>query len=289
MADIYDVQVALTNLAQTAIYPNGTSQPSVANCNVKIFPGWPIPASLDADLAAGNAQVSIFPTNVARQSTRFETEYYTTGIDEPTLTITLNSNTVTIGGTVTAGQACMVNVNKAAYSYLATANDTTDTIAAGLAVMIPNATVVGSVITIGGVLYYLTKAVIVNGTSVKEVAREKRLIVCYVWAPTPIIRSQIGYAIQVLFADTPRVALPDGYYGQLTYSGSDERDDLEKSIIYRRDVHFIFEFATTKIVTAPTIGKNLIYTIPSYDQVITTDHDEVVTTTGSPVIADGNH
>jgi hypothetical protein len=259
MADIYDVQVALANLAQTAVYPNGLSQPSVANCDVRIYPGNPIPDTLDADLIAQKAHVSIFPTNIARVSTRFQTDWYTTQVNTPTLVMTtnLNAGTVTITGTVSTPQSCMIIYNSIGYSYGVQSGDTLNSIASNLASIITGATSTGNVVTLINP-HLLSARVIIAGTGTREVAREKRLVLTTVWAPTPLIRSQIGYAIAVLFASTYRVALPDGYYGQLVYSGSQEKDDLEKVICYRRNIHFIFEFATTQAMNEYTIGDNII-------------------------------
>jgi hypothetical protein len=259
MADIYDVQTALTNLAQTAIYPNGTSQPSVANCNVAIFPGWPIPDSLDADLAALNAQVSIFPEDVTRVTTRFDTTWYTTQQNTQTLFLSANSTagTVTITGSVSLPQSCMIILNNVGYSYGVLANDTLNSIATKLAALIPGATSALNVITLTDIIT-LAVSVIVTGTSVREVAREKRMFMVTVWAPTPLIRSQIASAITSLFAATYRIAMPDGFAAQLSYSGSREMDILEKEACYRRDIHMIVEFATTQSATNYTIGDNIV-------------------------------
>lgn len=259
MADIYDVQVALTNLAQAAVYPNGLSQPSIANCDVRIYPGNPIPDTLDADLIAQKAHVSIFPTNIARVSTRFTTDWYTTQLNSPTLVMTanLNAGTVTITGTISTPQSCMIIYNGVGYSYKVLNSDTLNSIASNLASLITGATATGNLVTLVNPHLLFTR-VIIAGTGTREVAREKRLVLTTVWAPTPLIRSQIGYAIAVLFAATYRVGLPDGYYGQLVYSGSLEEDLLEKVICYRRKIHFIFEFATTQAMPEYTIGDNII-------------------------------
>lgn len=61
MADVSDVAEALAQIVADAAYPNGTGQPSVSNGPIIVYPGWPDPDSLDADLAAGKVHVSIFP------------------------------------------------------------------------------------------------------------------------------------------------------------------------------------------------------------------------------------
>ncbi|WP_230371026.1 hypothetical protein [Paludibacterium denitrificans] len=40
MADLSDVLNTLSGLVAAAVYPHGTSQPSVCNAPVKAYPGW---------------------------------------------------------------------------------------------------------------------------------------------------------------------------------------------------------------------------------------------------------
>lgn len=263
MSDLYDVQTALANLAQSAIYPNGANNPSIVNRSVRIFPGWPIPAKLDSDLIAGNVQISIFPQDVARVSTRFQTDWYVTQQNSPTLGMTVNNSlgTVTITGTVSLPQACMIIYNGVGYSYGVVSGDTLNSIATNLASLIPGATALGHVITLANPFSITTK-IIISGTTGREVAREKRMFIVAVWAPSPLIRSQIASAITSLFAATYRIAMPDGFAAQLSYSGSREMDSLEKVACYRRDIHIIVEFATTQSETDYSIGEVEVIVTP---------------------------
>ena len=61
MADIADVSTLLSTMALNAVFPSGTSSPSVTGKSVTVGPGWPQPGSLDAEIAAGNSNVSVFP------------------------------------------------------------------------------------------------------------------------------------------------------------------------------------------------------------------------------------
>lgn len=257
MSDIYDVQVVLSQLAQQAVYPNGLSSPSIANCDVRIFPGWPLPNTLDSDLTNRKAQISIFPSNMARATTRFQTLWDTVSINEPTLSLNVNNNQISVDGAVSTPQSCMVFVNSIAYSYGVLPDDTLESIAAGLAAEIPYATAIGNVVTVGNNPYYIFTRVIVAGQSVRELAREMRMMFVTIWAPTPQIRSIIGNAVNVLFSATYRPVMPDGTYAQLSYSGSREEDLLEKVKCYRRDLHFIVEYAITQTESNYSIGSSI--------------------------------
>ncbi|XLV72564.1 hypothetical protein ACKZDW_07905 [Ralstonia syzygii subsp. celebesensis] len=61
MADITEVAQALVDVLAQAAYPNGTAQPSVGNCPILIYQGWPVPQQLEADLQSGKVHISVFP------------------------------------------------------------------------------------------------------------------------------------------------------------------------------------------------------------------------------------
>src|SRR5262249_17582540 len=66
MADISDVTAYLASAVAAAVYPNGTSSPSVGNMDVRIYEGWPIPDQLDLDLAGKMMSSGSPPVVVAR-------------------------------------------------------------------------------------------------------------------------------------------------------------------------------------------------------------------------------
>ena len=61
MADQSDVEIALVSVVSAALYPNGTDEASVPGPDCRIYRGWPNSAALDADLAAGKINVTVFP------------------------------------------------------------------------------------------------------------------------------------------------------------------------------------------------------------------------------------
>ena len=68
---IADVRVALVAAVKAALFPNGTSQPSISGTAIKVYEGWPGSASLNIDLAAGTTNVSVFPKPDGRNTTRY--------------------------------------------------------------------------------------------------------------------------------------------------------------------------------------------------------------------------
>jgi hypothetical protein len=61
MADVSEVSQSLVTLVERSVYPNGNSQPSIANVQILIYAGWPNQRQLEDDLKAGKVHVSVFP------------------------------------------------------------------------------------------------------------------------------------------------------------------------------------------------------------------------------------
>ena len=263
MADIDDLLNDLTTLIAGVIYPNGTSHASVVGAKVRVYPGWPVPNALETDLQAGNAHVSIYPRPEERNTTRYATAYGEATIRPATLTADVSGNTVTIGGAVEVPQAVMVllNFGRTAYSYLVKQNDALATIATGLAALIPGATANGRVISITGA-YDIKTGIITTGTATKEVRRQERLVQIVIWAPTPEIRSAIARVVDPFLTTIVRFTLADSSSARLTYKNSPITDMLQKAAIYRRDLFYTVEYATTVQDTFYTIGTTQINLTP---------------------------
>ncbi len=283
MSDIYEVENALAILTQMAVYPNGIGQPSVSNCDVRIYPGWPIPASLDADLTARKANISIFPTNMSRATTRFDTTSQTISINSATLVLTVNTaiTQVTVSGTVSVPQTCMVIVNGNGYSYVVQETDTLSTIAAGIASRIPGATSSDAIVTINNACWSIVARVGVTGNTAQEFAREERVFMISIWAPTPIVRYQLGNAILTLLGSTFRIGMPDGYFASLKFRSTYEQDHIQKMKVYRRDINFAVEYAITLGGNNYTITDSFANLSPSpYPQLVLLNGDFFVLLNG---------
>ena len=69
MADQSDVEAVLVALASAALYPQGIDADSVCGQPCRVYRGWPNPLALDADLAAGRVNVTVFPVDGATRNT----------------------------------------------------------------------------------------------------------------------------------------------------------------------------------------------------------------------------
>lgn len=151
MADVSDVESVLTATLTQTIYPNGTANPSIAAVPCKIYRGWPIPAKLEADLAAGKVNVSVFPQDNEKRTTKYLPKWYTLPFTAPELELIVEGNTITVAGTPSSPLNAAAIVNGTGYVYAVQANDTLVSIATGLAALINENTPAvseGAVITI---------------------------------------------------------------------------------------------------------------------------------------------
>jgi hypothetical protein len=257
MADISEVLVVLAAQAAAAVYPNGTGQASVANCDIRVYPGWPNAAALDNDLLAGKVNISVYPTQSYKNTTRYERRWQTQVRNTPTVTLSLTGAQITIGGSMPTpffAQNLAILIGKDAYTYPAQAGDTLSTIATGLALQIHGATSSGAVITVpAGPTPVLRVGA--TGTAIQEIRRQKRLIQITIWAPTPALRDAVAMAADEVLADLAFLTMPDGTGARLIYQDSPMTDSLEKAKLYRRDLRYNVEFATTKkMVTAEIVA-----------------------------------
>lgn len=263
MADISDVENALVTLIAQTLYPNGTSQPNVPGVPCVVYPGWPAPAQLDADLKIGKSHVSVFPTPTERNTTRYLKKWKTLSITAPTLTLTINGQQVTVGGAMpTPFSACNMAllVGGKNYVYAVQLNDTLASIATALAALIavdyPGTASAGSVITLPAGAYATSAKVGTTGTSIREVRRQERVIQITVWTDTPAHRDAIIAAFDPVLADTQFLTLVDGTAARLIYKSSPVTDNFQKAKLYRRDLLYTVEYATTQTAVSTEIVAN---------------------------------
>ena len=260
MADISDVLNVLTQTVAGAIYPNGTAQPSTNGALTTVMPGWPSTDEIDAGMAAGNVFISIYPRPEERNTTRFRQQWQTVSVSAPTLTAAISGNQITIGGTVSSPQTVVAILNSspvssgAAYAYAVQPTDTLATIASGLAALIPNASASGDTVTVGGSLFSLTAQISTPGVMAQEIGRQQRLVQITVWAPTQPLRDSTAAALDVALRLAQRLVMPDGFWAALMYKGTPMTDMLTKQAIFRRDVLYEVEYATTVSQDTATIA-----------------------------------
>lgn len=266
MADLSQIRDTIAENLQTPIYPNGLMMPSIAGVPVTINSGWPIRTQLDKQLQMGNAMVSVYPLKNERVVTKFQRNYIPNTPTPATLVMTVETvdivTTVTITGTVTIPQSVMLILNKIGYAYAVLETDTLDTIASSLAALIPGATSLDNVITLPQ-SYSIIARVSTNYTASAELARVDRLFMITCWCPSEAIRFLLGNAIDIYMKENYRIPMVDNFFAQVFYHNTDDTDMLDKSLIYRRDLNYTIQYATTvtndyATITDPFVNTNIL-------------------------------
>jgi hypothetical protein len=290
MADISDVEQSLLALLTQIAYPNGTANPSAvldANNtphNVQLYRGWPLPDQLDTDMAAGTVDVSIFPTRVEQNVTRYGLDYECLlPIKTPTLTLTATDSsggnleleaggnlllegagklelegsgiTLTVGGTVSVPQNVAAVVNGIGYSYGVQGDDTLTSIATGLAALInvnTPATSNGPAISIP-TAHSVSPRIGTTANVIQEFARQRRNMMISLWCSSPDLRDNAAKLFDPILKSTIFLNLVDGTKCRLIYASSPVTDTIQKQAIYRRDLIYSCEFGTTITTPAPTV------------------------------------
>jgi hypothetical protein len=252
MASLTDVTKQLSAQIAAIVYPNGIGQPSASGIPVKVYPGWPVPNVLDDDLKAGVAHISVYPHGKDRKTTRYlgrGWEILTSPVH--TVVMTVAGAVVTLSGTVSK-QNLLINLNGTHYVYAMQVTDTLTTAATALASMIPGASNVGPVITLTGAHNIFTR-VGGFGTAFKETKRQEQVVQIIVWANSPEARAAVADQLDSVLSDSNNIAFTDGSSGIITSAGSLMTDHLQKADLYRIDLFYSVDYATTQVLQATEV------------------------------------
>ncbi len=244
MADLSDVEREVMNVVVRAIYPGGTTVPSITNGDVKIYRGWPSPVGLNADLAKGISTVSIFSDpKLTRETTRYPRVWRTSSITAPSLTASTLGRTITFGGIGGAGQVAGITVDTDCYALTLSDSDTPSSVAAFFAKAIVGAIVTGPNIVVPG-MGNLCCRVVGSGVSIMETRRQEQRLVVSIWCADPVSRDVLAGNLDCAFSPIDWVHFSDGSAGKLSYRQTSEIDSSENASLYRRDLCYDIEYPT---------------------------------------------
>lgn len=247
MADLSDVENVLVSLITQIVYPNGTAADSAVGQPCRVFRGWPIPANLDADLKADVVNISVFPLDMEQNLTRYSPDWHELPDPPVRLTMSVTGQTVTIGGVTSCPLNAAILVEGKAYVHPLQATDTPTSIATALAALISvdtPATSAGGVVTVPGAKKLEARLGRV-GTVIQEIKRQKKGFRITLWCNSPQVRDAVARVIDPGLASLTFVSLPDGTTGRLRYERTHAEDGAQKSRLYRRDLVYSVEYATT--------------------------------------------
>lgn len=253
MADSFDVMAELATLMTTFVYPNGTEAPSVTGNDIICYPGWPTQSVLDNDLRATKSHVSIYCLPGGQNTTRYPTKNQRISATPATLDWDVTGITATLSGTATTPQNVAIIVDDVAYAYGVKQADTLASIAAALAAMIVvnrPCTSAGAVLSIPNSSTIVARVGTVS-TVAAEWSRQKECYQITVWCSTPANRKTIMGAVRAGLAQTHFIPMPDGFGARVRYRNGTPVDETQKALLYRYDLFYEVEYATTVTSTVP--------------------------------------
>ena len=266
MADLSDVETALATLLEGVLYPQGTEAPSILGVLTRVYRGWPNPAALNADLAAGNVNITIFPDpRPQRNTTRYIDPPNPAAAVSPTLTVSVSGQTATFGGTAGLGQVAGLLIDNSAFVHRTQSGDTPEGVAATLAAYIRTtriAQVSGASVAIPGAGSVIGR-VVADQSAQAETRRQTQALRLTCWCPTPALRDTAASAIDLALSQTNFLALPDGASARLRGDGTLVFDQSQNANLYRRDLLIEAEYATMASETLPALIFGLSRLLPN--------------------------
>ncbi len=249
MADMSDVEAALVGAVSGVLYPNGTSAQSLVGNGARIYRGWPMTAALDADLAMGIVNVSVAAVpDAARNTTRWGV-YSWTSTAMPGISVAVSGNAATFSGTPNEGDLAGLLVDDATYVYQAAVGDSAALVAAALADLVRQNRICwlqDVTVTIPGAASLVARTLALQPTTT-EWSRQEQGFRIAVWSPTPAIRDAACSALGSALAQIAFLTLADGTGGRLRFRNTASFDDGQDAGVYRRDLVYDVEYATTVI------------------------------------------
>jgi hypothetical protein len=259
MADQSDVEGTLAGVVAAALYPSGSPAngqgPSVVGPAVRIYRGWPDSAALTRDLAAGIANVTVFGEAANQASTtRYSDDWRMPLAIGPTLSVAVAGNTAVFDGDAGPGQIAGLLVDGLAGVHRTVAGDTPVTVAEAIAsaLVSRDAMASGPSVLVLGALS-MTGRVVADQPAVRETRRQRQVFRIVCWCPDPTSRDVVAGAVDVALSDVRFLALPDGFSGRLLTVASVPIDRAQAAALYRRDLLYSVEYATTVSLGLPTL------------------------------------
>ena len=255
MADLSDVETALAASVVAAVYPAGEAAASVTGAPVRVYRGWPVTGALDLDLAAGIINVSVFAVpGDTRNTTRWGATTQTTQAI-PSLTVQVSGNAASFGGIAGLGQVAGLLVDNQPFVYRGHVGDTPALVAAVLAQdvrAVRACWLSGVTVSVPGATRLVAR-VAADGIALTEWGRQEQGFRISVWCPNPTTRDVVCSAIGGALSATSFLLLADGTGGRVRYRSTTSIDDAQNAQLYRRDLVFGVEYATSVTVSAPSL------------------------------------
>jgi hypothetical protein len=255
MADISDVEQAVTDVVTSILYPGGTSQSSIIGALCRVYRGWPNSATLNADLNAGVINVTIGTDNDSgRTTTRYLPTWQTISL-QPGTKARATDQSIAISGIPAVGDVVGAIIDGVPYAYRIQTCDPPELVASNLGQLIQAkrmARVEGARITIPGAVS-LTVRVVCDSPACFESRRQEKDLRIVCWCPTPSVRDAVTAAIDAAINQIGFLLLPDAAQARIVYRNTASYDQAQNALLYRRDLVYTVEYPTITTIQQPSM------------------------------------
>lgn len=256
MADLSDVEQGVASAITSILYPAGSSQLSIIGALCRIYRGWPNSATLNSDLIAGVANVTVGSDNQSgRITTRYLPEWQTTS-SQPGVTANVIGETIAVSGYPAVGDLIGALIDGVTYVYRVRGGDTAGLVASNLSQLIEtgrSAGVEGSNVTVPGA-NSIRMRVGCDCAATFESRRQEKDVRIICWCPTPPIRDYLSAAIDSALDQMSFLTLPDATSARVIYRNTDSYDQAQNALLYRRDLVYSVEYPTVSTVRQPSMA-----------------------------------
>ena len=247
MADQADVENALVEAVGAAIYPMGLSAESALGVLTRIYRGWPQSVALDEDLASGKINISIFPVpDSIVIKTRFPAEWFSA----PTavrLQVLQSAESATFSGEIDPGVFVGIIVDEATFQYETKMGDSLRSVVESLGNLVRGqreALVLNDTLYVPGAYRMIVRAE-APSVATKEIRRQSERFKISIWCATPESRDQAAALVDLTLAGINFLTLSDGSSARVIARGGETIDRGSDASLFRRDLIYEAEFATT--------------------------------------------
>lgn len=254
MADQAEVEQALAEAIAGALYPEGAGAASAVGSVCRVYRGWPVSASLEADLVQGIVHATVQPVKGSvKDTTRFSSEWQGAAGPCP-LVAEVDGERVRFSGQAGPGMVAGVRVDGRAYAWRVAEASTPGVVAAVLAGLVRAerpAELSGSVVRFPGGRGVLARAV-ADGQGGRELRRQEELFRVTLWCPSPEARDRVAAFIDLVLAGVGFLDV-DGWGCRVQGAGGETVDTGAAVRSWRRDLLYRIEYPTVLKVDLPTM------------------------------------
>ncbi len=256
MADQADVEGVLVGLVGAVVYPGGVGEGSVLGRVCRVYRGFPVGSALAEDLVAGRVNITVFPESGGSVvTTRWGDGDEVPVVRVPGVVVSVVGGVVSVGGVVGAGELVGLVVDGVAVVHRVVEGDDAAGVAAALGGLVRafrEVAVLGSVLVVPGAGSIVAR-VVADQVVVRQTRRQRRNFRVMCWCPDPITRDDVAGAIDAALSARAFIALPDGLSGRLRFVSSEVFDQTRDAALYRRDLVYSVEYATTQRAVVPAM------------------------------------